>query len=104
MLATVVNSTSTNVRYYYHQASTSDYEQQLVYIKAHIIHVTCSWHATDATLPRVTLTPDAVAAPPSGSHLAADLFLRASAHFGVVQEFFISRIHLGHKVLELPVV
>ena len=57
-------------------------------------------------LTRVTLKPVAgdVAAPPSGPHLAADLFLRASAHFGVLQEFFISRIHLGHKVLELPVV
>ncbi|KAI0229578.1 hypothetical protein LSAT2_019998 [Lamellibrachia satsuma] len=50
-------------------------------------------------LTRVTLRPVAgdVAAPPSGPHLAADLFLRASAHFGVLQEFFISRIHLGHK-------
>ncbi|KAI0220575.1 Ubiquitin carboxyl-terminal hydrolase 5 [Lamellibrachia satsuma] len=52
-------------------------------------------------LTRVTLRPVAgdVAAPPSGPHLAADLFLRASAHFGVLQEFFISRMHLGHKGL-----
>ena len=57
-------------------------------------------------LTRVTLRPVAgdVAAPPSGPHLAADLFLRASAHFDVLQEFFISRIYLGHKVLELSVV
>ena len=75
-------------------------------IQKHIIQVTCSWHAADAMLTRVTLRPVAgdVAAPPSGPHLAADLFLRGSAHFGVLQEFFISRIHLGHKVLELPVV
>ena len=55
---------------------------------------------------RVTLRPVAgdVAALPSGPHLAADLFLRVSAYFGVLQEFFILRIHLGHKVLELPVV
>ncbi|KAI0242911.1 hypothetical protein LSAT2_010539 [Lamellibrachia satsuma] len=51
-------------------------------------------------LTRVTLRPVAgdVAVPPTGPHLAADLFLRASAYFGVLQEFFISRIHLGHKV------
>ena len=75
-------------------------------IQKHIIQVTCYWHAADAMLTRVTLRPvaDDVAAPPSGPHLAADLFLRDSAYFGVLQEFFISRIHLGHKVLELPIV
>ena len=41
----------------------------------------CSWHAADAILTRVPLTPDArdVAAPPSVPHLAAVLTLRASA-------------------------
>ena len=42
----------------------------------------------------------AVTAP---SSVISDLFLRASAHFGVVQEFFILCSYLGHKVLELPV-
>ena len=74
-------------------------------IQKHIIQVTCSWHAAGAMLTRVTLRPVAgdVAAPPSGPHLAADLF-QLQTCFGVLQEFFISRIHLGHKVLELPVV
>ena len=57
----------------------------MLFKNTHIIHVTCSWHAADAMLTRVTLTPDArdidarVAAPPSVPHLAADLTLRASA-------------------------
>ena len=59
--------------------------------KTHIIHVTCSWHAADAMLTRVTLTPDArdvdarVAAPPSVPHLAADLTPRASARLPSVR-------------------
>ena len=32
---TVVNSTSTNMSYYYRQTSTSDFEQQLDYSKTH---------------------------------------------------------------------
>ena len=104
VLTAVANSTSTNMSYYYRQTSTSDFEQQLD--QKHIIQVTCSWHAAGAMFTRVTLRPVAgdVSAPPSDPHLDADLFLRASAYFGVLQEFFISRIHLGHKVLELPVV
>ena len=62
----------------------SDFEQQFdghYAVQKHIIHVTCSWHAADAMLTHVILTPNAgdVAAPPSVPHLAADLILRASA-------------------------
>ena len=82
--STVVNSTSTNMIYFYHhQISTSDFDQQLdchYAIQKHIIHVTCSWHATGAILTHVTLTPGAVAASPSGPHLAADLSMRDSVH------------------------
>ena len=61
----------------------SDFGQQFYghyAVQKHIIHVTtvtCSRHAADAMLTRVTLTPDArdvdarVAAPPSVPHLAA---------------------------------
>ena len=35
VLTTVVNSTSTNMSYYYRQTSTSDFEQQLDYSKTH---------------------------------------------------------------------
>ena len=81
----------------------SDFEQQFdghYAVQKHIIHVPCSWHAADAMLTRVTLTPDArdvdarVAAPPSIPHLAADLKLRASARHPSVRllDAFMPRI------------
>ena len=92
VLITVVNSSSTNMSYYYYQTLTSDFEQQLDYSKAHYssyVFLACRGCHVDPC--DTEACAGDVAAPTSGPHLAADLFLRASAHFGVLQQFFLSR-------------
>ena len=71
-------SPRTNMIYYY-QTPTSDGEQQLNVLlttQCSSVHSPSSWHSTDTILPSVT--PGAVAAPPSAPRLAADLFQRVS--------------------------
>ena len=50
VLTSVVNSTSTNMSYYYRQTSTSDFEQQLDYSKTHYsgyVFLACPWCHVD---------------------------------------------------------
>ena len=82
VLFTVLNSTSTNMIYYYHQTSTSDFEQQLDFsIQKHIIFML---RVLGMLLTSVTLTPGA--ASPTVPHLAADLTLRASSRHPSVRQ------------------